>query len=64
MFALLLLALTITVNLLQALLYKLILPFSVGFPALFFETNTGLVLLFVLQAQLGQCKHSGRWLAA
>lgn len=48
LFVLLLLALTITVNLLQALLYKLILPFSVGFPALFFETNTGLVLLFVL----------------
>lgn len=48
LFALLLLALTVTVNLLQALLYKLLLPFSVGFPALFFETNTGLVLLFVL----------------
>lgn len=48
LFVLLLLALTVTVNLLQALLYKLILPFSVGFPALFFETNTGLVLLFVL----------------
>lgn len=48
LFAMLLLALTVTVNLLQALLYKLLLPFSVGFPALFFETNTGLVLLFVL----------------
>ncbi|MBI5926433.1 MAG: M48 family metalloprotease [Aquabacterium sp.] len=48
LFVLLLLALSITVNLLQALLYKLLLPFSVGFPALFFETNTGLVLLFVL----------------
>jgi Zn-dependent protease with chaperone function len=48
LFLLLLLALTIAVNLLQALLYKLIVPFSMGFPALFFETNTGLVLLFVL----------------
>ncbi len=48
LFVLLLLGLTITINLLLALLYKLLVPFSVGFPALFFETNTGLVLLFVL----------------
>lgn len=48
LFVLLLLGLTVTINLLLALLYKLLMPFSVGFPALFFETNTGLVLLFVL----------------
>ncbi len=48
LFALLLLGLSAAINLLLALLYKLILPFSLGFPALFFETNTALVLLFVL----------------
>lgn len=48
LFALLLAGLSITVNLLLALLYKLLMPFSVGFPGLFFETNTGLILLFVL----------------
>lgn len=47
-FAVLLAGLTLTVNLLLALLYKLILPFGLGFPALFFETNTGLILLFVV----------------
>lgn len=48
LFALLLLGLTATINLLMALMYKVLMPFSVGFPALFFETNTGVVLLFVL----------------
>ncbi|MBI2732693.1 MAG: M48 family metalloprotease [Aquabacterium sp.] len=48
LFSLLLAGLVITINLLLALLYKVLLPFSLGFPALFFETNTGLILLFVL----------------
>lgn len=47
-FVVLLAGLTLTVNLLLALLYKLILPFSVGFPGLFFETNVGLIVLFVV----------------
>lgn len=47
-FALLLLALALAVNLLMALAYKLFLPFTQGYPALFFETNTLLVVLFVL----------------
>lgn len=47
-FALLLLALVVAVNLLMALGYKLFLPFTQGYPPLFFETNTLLVALFVL----------------
>lgn len=47
-FALLLLALVLAVNLLMALAYKLFLPFTQGYPALFFETNTLLIVLFVL----------------
>jgi Zn-dependent protease with chaperone function len=47
-FALLLAALIICINLVLGVAYKLLMPFSMGFPALFFETNTGVVLLFVL----------------
>ncbi|MDE2078109.1 MAG: peptidase M48, partial [Burkholderiales bacterium] len=47
-FAILLVALALSVNLLLALVYKLIMPLSIGYPALFFETNTAVVVLFVL----------------
>lgn len=47
-FAVLLVGLTATINLFLALAYKLIMPFTVGYPALFFETNTAVVVLFVL----------------
>lgn len=47
-FAALLLALTLAVNALLALVFKLIVPFGHGFPALFFETNTAVVILFVV----------------
>jgi Zn-dependent protease with chaperone function len=51
-FAVLLLTLTLSINLLLALGYKLLMPWGHGFPALFFETNTGLILLFVLGGSL------------
>lgn len=51
-FALLLAALTLSVNLLLALAYKLLMPLSQGFPTLFFETNAGLIVLFVLGGAL------------
>lgn len=47
-FAVLLVGLTAAINLFLALAYKLIMPFTVGYPALFFETNTAVVVLFVL----------------
>jgi Zn-dependent protease with chaperone function len=47
-FAVLLVVLLGAVNLLLALAYKLLVPLGSGFPPLFFETNSGLVLLFVL----------------
>ncbi len=47
-FAVLLAGLTLAVNVLVALAYKLLMPLSTGFPALFFETNSGLIVLFVL----------------
>ncbi|MGE5452581.1 MAG: M48 family metalloprotease [Acidobacteriota bacterium] len=47
-FALLLFGLTVSVNLFLALVYKLVMPFAVGYPALFFETNTAVVVLFIL----------------
>lgn len=47
-FALLLAGLVVAINALLALAYKLLMPFSHGYPALFFETNSGLVVLFVL----------------
>lgn len=48
----LLLALTGFVNLVLALGWRLLTPFSQGFPALFFETNTVLVMLFVIGGAL------------
>jgi Zn-dependent protease with chaperone function len=47
-FGVLVVALTLAINLLLALLYKALLPGSMGFPNLFFETNTGVILLFVV----------------
>ncbi|MDI1349257.1 M48 family metalloprotease [Aquabacterium sp.] len=47
-FALLLLALTAFINLFLALAWRLLTPFGQGFPALFFEANTAVVMLFVL----------------
>ncbi len=47
-FAVLLVGLTATINLLLALAYKLAMPFAADYPALFFETNTAVVVLFVL----------------
>lgn len=47
-FGVLVVALTLAINLLLALLYKALMPISIGFPHLFFETNTALVLLFVV----------------
>lgn len=47
-FALLLLGLTVAINLFLALIYKMIMPFAIGYPALFFETNTAVVVLFIL----------------
>lgn len=51
-FVALLAGLALAVNLLLAGLYKLILPWSTGFPALFFETNTAIVVLFVIGGAL------------
>ena len=48
----LLLALTGFVNLVLALGWRLLTPFSQGFPALFFETNTVLVMFFVIGGAL------------
>ena len=47
-FALLLLAMVLAVNLALAVAYRLMMPLAHGYPALFFETNTAIVLLFVL----------------
>lgn len=44
----LVLALVLAVNAVLALAYKALLPWSIGWPAMFFETNTLLVLFFVL----------------
>ena len=48
LFALVVAGLLLAVNAVLALIYWLTFPFARGFPALFFETNTVLVLLFVL----------------
>jgi Zn-dependent protease with chaperone function len=48
LFALVLLALVLAVNAALALIYRVSFPFTSGYPTLFFETNTGIVLLFVL----------------
>jgi Zn-dependent protease with chaperone function len=47
-FGVLLLALVLAINLVMGVAYKLLLPFTQGWPNLFFETNTALVLMFVL----------------
>lgn len=51
-FGVLVAALILAVNLLLALLYKVLVPAGIGFPNLFFETNTALVLLFVVGGTL------------
>lgn len=51
-FFVLLLALAGFVNLVLALGWRLLMPFTQGFPALFFETNTALVMLFVIGGAL------------
>ncbi len=48
LFALVVVGLVVAVNVVLALIYRLTFPFAHGFPALFFETNSALVLLFVL----------------
>jgi len=51
-FFVLLLALAGFVNLVLALGWRLLMPFGQGFPALFFETNTTLVMFFVIGGAL------------
>ena len=51
-FFVLLLALAGFVNLVLALGWRLLMPFGQGFPALFFETNTALVMFFVIGGAL------------
>ena len=48
LFVLMLVLLVLAVNGVLALIYRISLPWTDGFPNLFFETNTALVLLFVL----------------
>jgi Zn-dependent protease with chaperone function len=48
MFVLVVVGLVIAVNLVLALIYWITVPFARGLPNYFIETNTGLVLLFVL----------------
>ena len=48
LFALVLIGLLLAVNAVLALIYTLTVPFVRGYPHLFFETNSALVLLFVL----------------
>jgi Zn-dependent protease with chaperone function len=48
LFALVVAGLVVAVNLVLALIYWITVPFAHGLPAYFIETNTGLVLLFVL----------------
>lgn len=47
-FGVLVVTLTFAINLLLTLVYKALLPGTVGFPNLFFETNTAVVLLLVV----------------
>ena len=69
-FAVMVLLLVGGVNALLALAYKMVMPFSHGWPALFFETNTALVLLFVLGGcwvESSRLRHGGgarvaRWM--
>ena len=48
LFVLVLLGLLVAVNGVLALIYWVTFPFARGYPTLFFETNSALVLLFVL----------------
>src|SRR5216117_657360 len=48
LFSLVLLGLVLAVNAALALIYRITFPFASGYPSLFFETNTAIVLLFVL----------------
>lgn len=48
LFALVVVGLLVAVNAVLALIYSVTFPFARGFPAFFFQTNTALVLLFVL----------------
>ncbi|HEY2929934.1 M48 family metalloprotease [Piscinibacter sp.] len=48
LFSLVLLGLMLAVNAALALIYRITFPFASGYPSLFFETNTAIVLLFVL----------------
>jgi Zn-dependent protease with chaperone function len=48
LFVLVVLGLVVAVNLVLALIYWITVPFARGLPTYFIETNTGLVLLFVL----------------
>jgi Zn-dependent protease with chaperone function len=48
MFVLVVIGLVVAVNLVLALIYWVTVPFARGLPSYFIETNTGLVLLFVL----------------
>ncbi len=48
MFVLVVIGLVVAVNLVLALIYWITVPFARGLPTYFIETNTGLVLLFVL----------------
>ena len=51
-FAVLLLLLAGFVNLFLALLWRILMPAGAGWPALFFETNTALIVLFVIGGSL------------
>jgi Zn-dependent protease with chaperone function len=51
-FLALLAGLALAVNALLALLYRLVVPLDIGYPPLFFETNTGLIVLFVIGGTL------------
>ncbi len=48
LFVVVLAALVVAVNVALAAVYRLSMPFAGSYPALFFETNTAIVLLFVL----------------
>ena len=48
LYSLVLFALVLAVNGALALIYRITFPFTTGYPSLFFETNTAVVLLFVL----------------
>jgi Zn-dependent protease with chaperone function len=69
-FALLLVGLTVFINVFLAMAWRLLTPLGQGYPALFFEANTAVVLLFVIggcwvesqRLQLGGGPRVARWL--